>query len=111
MGQPLTTFNLFIGHTYLGCGSWTKKFSKYKFMTGIAEGIWCLFLTKAKDSKPLFTQSHCEPSKIRVTRNQTKAIELSCIEQIHCINNQGAVRGIFTGRICELLDRFYGILL
>lgn len=85
---------------------WAQDFSKYKLVTSIAKCLRRLLFTKAEDSKSLFTQSHCEASEIAVAGNQTEAIEFTRVEQVHRINDEGAVRSVLPSRIRKLLNRF-----
>lgn len=82
-----------------------EYFGEYKFMASVAERIGCFLFTKPKNHQALLAQAHRESGEITVTGYQAETIESSRVQQVHRIDNQRAVRGIFPGRISKLLNR------
>ena len=75
-----------------------------KLIARLGQRQRCLGFSHADHIFLLFSQAHGQLGKITVTGNQTKAVHLTGIKDIHGINNHGHIRSIFSYRIIKLLD-------
>ena len=75
-------------------------------MAGIAECLGGFLFAEAIDEQPLFSKPHGQAGEVAVAGDQTVAIEAAGVEQIHGVDDHGAVGRILTRGVGELLDRF-----
>ncbi|SOY52707.1 hypothetical protein CBM2592_A280128 [Cupriavidus taiwanensis] len=78
-------------------------------MTRVTKGIRSFLLAEAKNHEPFFPNACCQTCKIAVAGHQAKTIEPSGIQQVHSIDDEGAICRILPGGIGELLHRFDGV--
>ena len=76
-----------------------------KLVAGADKRFRRLFFTKAIDYQARLANPRGQACKVAVARDDAEAIELLRIQQIHRINDQRAVGGIFPDGISELLNR------
>ncbi len=81
-----------------------------KFVTGVRQRQRRFGLAHTQHIFLLLPQTHRQTGKITVTRDQTKAVYLILIEQIHRVNDHCNVRAVLSARIGKLLNGHDGVL-
>lgn len=69
-----------------------------------------MLVPKPINLDPLLANPRSQPSEIAIRRNETEAGKTAGVEQVHGIDDHGAVGGVFAGRVGELLDGDDGVL-
>ena len=87
-----------------------QNFGVDKLIAGGDKCIGCLFLAKSIHRQTRFPDSCRQFGKIAVAAYQAEPIKTPGVQQIHGINNERAVCGIFSFGIPKLLDRLDGVL-
>ena len=81
----------------------------HEHIAGIHEGFGGLFLADAHHKHARFPDACSEPGVIAVAGDQAEAVHHVGVEQVHGVNDHGAVGGILANRVAELLDRLDGM--
>lgn len=63
-----------------------------------------MFSSKPDDTEPIFANSRGQSREVTVAADQAEPIEPAPVQQVHCVNDERAVTGIFPYRITVLLD-------
>jgi len=87
-----------------------EYFRIHKLVAGADKRFRRLFFTKTIDDQARLANSRGQACKVAVARDDAEAIELLRIQQIHRINDQRAVGGIFPDGISKLLNRLDRLL-
>ena len=74
-----------------------------ELVAGFHKGTKCLAFAHADDQLAGFAQAGGKAGKVRIGRNDAKAIHIARIQQIHGVNDHGAVGCIFAGWLSDIL--------
>ncbi|MNN05854.1 hypothetical protein D3C81_1186270 [compost metagenome] len=69
------------------------------------ERLGGLALAKAVDDQPLLADPRGQPREVAVTGDDAEPVEAARVEQVHCVDDHRAVRGVLAHGVAELLDR------
>ena len=81
-----------------------------ELVAGFHKRTKCLAFAHADDQLAGFAQAGGKAGKVRIGRNDAKAIHIARIQQIHGVNDHGAVGCIFAGGVAILLDGNDGVV-
>ena len=88
------------------CGFIFKEVFKLREdRAGRAEGIRGLLLAHADDDLAGLAEAARQAGEIAVRRDDAEPVHIGGVEEVHRVDDEGRVGGIFAGRVRELLDR------
>ena len=79
-------------------------------VAGINEGLGRLLFSNPHNEDACLPDAGSQTSVIAVRRDQAEAIDHACVQDVHCIDDHGAVGGVFANSIAELLDGLEGVI-
>lgn len=65
-----------------------------------------MFSSKPDDTEPIFANSRGQSREVTVAADQAEPIEPAPVQQVHCVNDERAVTGIFPYRITSTLSDY-----
>jgi hypothetical protein len=68
-----------------------------------------LLFAKAEDHQPVFADACGQAGEVAVAAHQAEAVEAPGVEQVHGVDDEGAVAGVFAGGVAVLLDGMDGV--
>jgi hypothetical protein len=77
--------------------------------TGIDEGTRCGLLANTYNQQALLTYSCGQPGVVAVAGNEAKPAARAAVQDVHGVNDHGAVSGVLADGIAELLDGLNGV--
>jgi len=73
------------------------------------EGNWRVLFAIPIDQQAFFSDPACQPGEVAVARHNTEALESLGMQEIHCVDDKGAIARVFMNSISELFNRLDGI--
>ncbi len=80
-----------------------------EFVAGRHKGFGGLFFAEPVDGEPGLPDPGGQAGEIAVAGNDAEAVQLFAVEQVHGVDDHGAVRGVFPEGIGKLLDGLDGV--
>ena len=81
-----------------------------ELVAGGHEGLRRLALAETEDELPVLAEPGRDAREVRVARDDAEAVQVLRVEEVHGVDDHGAVRGVLARRVGELLDGLDGVL-
>ncbi|MNS76162.1 hypothetical protein D3C72_1097010 [compost metagenome] len=98
-GGPIDPFGAF------GVGLGAQHVGVDELVAGGDERLGRLALAEAVDGQPLLADARGQPGEVAVAGDDAEAVEAPGVQQVHGVDDHGAVGGVLAHGVAELLDR------
>ena len=82
----------------------------FELVARLDEGAERFALAHTDDEFSGLTQTGGQPRKVAVRRDDAESVQIAAVEQVHGVNDHGAVGCIFAGGVAILLDGNDGVV-